>query len=183
MPGVGVGLGTLASSDADGDDRFLAELAKDFLQSGPSLELPASLGDFGTFPSPSLDLPKQARLRLALCLPAEQQMHVCARSESGALHTCTVPYVCLAFLVSMEHCLVTLAACKDPSPPPLFFAYNSHRTLMAIRACRGHAPSMGSPRAVPQYINPATLRFAAMSDKSRCSAATARDTTASMRAT
>ena len=62
-PGVGVSIGTLAETDTDGDDRFMAELAKDFLQSGAPLELPPSLGGFGSFPSPSLDLPKQARLQ------------------------------------------------------------------------------------------------------------------------
>ena len=92
-PGLGAGIGTLAD---DGDDRFLAELARDFLQSGTSLELPASLGDFGSFPSPGLDHPKQARPRRGACVDGLEHA-VCRRTRiEGALQTCYAPLMCLA---------------------------------------------------------------------------------------
>jgi hypothetical protein len=49
--------------DVDGEieDKFLAEFAREFMQRGASLELPASLNELGGFPSPGIELPQQAR--------------------------------------------------------------------------------------------------------------------------
>ena len=65
MPSLqgGSGHGMLPDVDGEVEDKFLAEFAREFMQRGASLELPASLNEFGTFPSPGIDLPQQVRSR------------------------------------------------------------------------------------------------------------------------
>jgi len=59
MPAPGAGPGTLLDMDADTEDKFLADFAREFMQHSASLELPASLVEFSSFPSPAVDLPPQ----------------------------------------------------------------------------------------------------------------------------
>ena len=58
MPGLAAGAATLHDMDGDTEDKFLADFAREFMQHSASLELPASLNEFGSFPSPGIDLPQ-----------------------------------------------------------------------------------------------------------------------------
>ena len=59
MPGSAAGPGTLIDMDGDTEDKFLADFAREFMQHSSSLELPASMVEFTSFPSPGVDLPPQ----------------------------------------------------------------------------------------------------------------------------
>ncbi len=59
MPGPASGPGTLIDMDGETEDKFLADFAREFMQHSSSLELPASMVEFASFPSPAVDLPPQ----------------------------------------------------------------------------------------------------------------------------
>ena len=59
MPGPAGGPGTLLDMDGETEDKFLADFAREFMQNSSSMELPASLVEFTSFPSPAVDLPPQ----------------------------------------------------------------------------------------------------------------------------
>ena len=155
-PGLGAGIGTLG--DADGDECFLAELARDFLQSGASLELPASLGDFASFLSPGLDHAKQARPRLGgwACWLEHVVCRRILRKRRPAYMHCA-PHVPRPFafwnaLLHVRH--------VSKHPPPLS-AWVQHRKLcpaMPAAASFVSAATRGDPRPRARLPMPHGMR-------------------------